>query len=425
LRTPDKEGFRRVHVLRTPEDVDTAEVVIEPLLNDKRSETGPFDVIGDVHGCRAELEELLDTLGYVVDRDHHGHAVNARHPARWRAVFVGDLVDRGPDTPGVLRLVMGMVETGNALCVCGNHEQKLVRALRGRNVKISHGLAESLQQLAAQPEEFRRRAQKFCADLIAHYVLDNGNLVVAHAGLPEHYHGRASGTVRDFALYGDTTGETDEYGLPVRYPWANDYRGRAMVLYGHTPTPVAEWINTTMCLDTGCVFGGRLTALRYPEREIVSVGAHEVWYEPVKPLQPVVDVPDVGRRDPDVLDLSDVTGKRLVETRHHGRISVRAEQAAAALEVMSRFAVDPRWLLYLPPTMSPTPTSSLEGILEHPQEVFDGYRKDGVHTVVCEEKHMGSRAVVLVCRQSGEQRFGIDGPGAVYTRTGRSFSPRS
>ncbi|MEV4318741.1 polynucleotide kinase-phosphatase [Actinocrispum sp. NPDC049592] len=421
LHSLEKEGFRRVYVLRTPEEADEAEIVVEPLLNDKRQETGPFDVIGDVHGCRAELEELLVELGYVLERDEEGRPVNAAHPEGRRAVFVGDLVDRGPDTPGVLRLVMGMVEAGHAFCVCGNHEQKLVRALRGRKVRISHGLAESLDQLGAESEDFRKRAERFCGDLIAHYVLDGGKLVVSHAGLPEHYHGRASGAVRSFALYGDSTGETDEYGLPVRYPWANDYRGRTMVLYGHTPTPTAEWVNGTMCLDTGCVFGGKLTALRYPEREVVSVPAHQVWYEPVKPLIAAPELPPVGRRDPDVLDLGDVTGRRIVETQHHGRISVRADQAAAALEVMSRFAVDPRWLLYLPPTMSPTEASALPDVLEHPREAFAGYLADGVRTVVCEEKHMGSRAVVLVCRDSGLARFGIDGSGAVYTRTGRSF----
>ena len=422
LRTLEKEGFRRVHVLHSPDDAEAAEIVIEPLLNDKRAETGPFDVIGDVHGCRAELEQLLDTLGYGIERDADGQAVDASHPGGRRAVFVGDLVDRGPDTPGVLRLVMGMIESGNALCVCGNHENKLVRALRGRNVTVSHGLAETLEQLACQPDDFRDRVGAFCDGLIAHYVFDGGRLVVAHAGLPERYHGRASGAVRSFALYGDTTGETDEYGLPVRYPWADEYRGRATVVYGHTPTTDAEWVNNTMCLDTGCVFGGRLTALRYPEREIVSVAAQQVWYEPAKPLSPAPGADaTITRREPDLLHLSDVTGKRVVETRYHGRISVRPEQAAAALEVMSRFAVDPRWLLYLPPTMSPVDTATADGMLEHPREAFDGYRRAGVPTVMCQEKHMGSRAVVLVCRDAGAARFGIDGCGAVYTRTGRPF----
>ncbi|QWF82117.1 polynucleotide kinase-phosphatase [Amycolatopsis sp. CA-230715] len=416
LKTLQREGFRRVHVLRTLEEVAEAEIVIEPLLNDRRELSGPFDVIGDVHGCREELEELLATLGY---------APGTGHPEGRTAVFVGDLVDRGPDTPGVLRIVMDMVERGHALVVCGNHEQKLVRALHGRRVQVSHGLAESLEQLAATDDEFRAKVDAFCDGLIAHYVLDGGKLVVAHAGLPERFHGRASARVRSTALYGDTTGETDEYGLPVRLPWARDYRGDAMVLYGHTPTPDAEWINGTMCLDTGCVFGGKLTALRYPERDVVSVKAKKVWYEPVKPLLPAEDLPPSAarQREPAVLELADVTGKRIVQTQHHGRVGVSAEQSAAALEVMSRFATDPRWLLYLPPTMAPSATSTVEGHLEHPDQAFAEFRSAGVQSVVCEEKHMGSRAVVLVCRDEtvAPRRFGVDGAGVVYTRTGRPF----
>jgi polynucleotide kinase-phosphatase len=416
LRYLAKEGFRHVHVLRGQDEIDAARFTIAPLYNDLRDQTGPFDVLGDVHGCRAELEELLTLLGYAIERDDAGRAVGAHHPEGRRAVFLGDLVDRGPDTPGVLRLAMGMVAAGTALAVCGNHEQKLLRALRGRKVTVSHGLGETLTQLAAEPEEFRARVLAFCDELRAHYVLDGGRLVVAHAGLPRRYHGRASGRVRSFALYGDTTGETDEYGLPVRYPWADDYRGTATVLYGHTPVPRTEWVNNTLCLDTGCVFGGELSALRYPEREVVAVAARQVWYEPVKPLAPPV-------RDPDVLDLTDVAGKRVVDTGYRGRITVRAEQAAAALEVMSRFAVDPRWLLYLPPTMAPTATADLPAILEHPTTAFAGFRSDGVAQVLCEEKHMGSRAVVLVCRDAAvaAARFGVDGDGAVVTRTGRSF----
>src|SRR5699024_1948146 len=199
--------------------------------------------------------------------------VDAQHPEGRRVLFLGDLVDRGPDTVGVLRLAMGMVAGGTALAVPGNHEAKLVRALRGAKVTVSHGLAETLAQLASEDEEFRDQVAAFCYDLVSHLVLDDGKLVVAHAGLKEAYHGRSSGRVRAFALYGDTTGETDEYGLPVRLDWAADYRGQAVVLHGHTPVQEAEWRNNVMCLDTGCVFGGKLSALRYPERELVQVPA--------------------------------------------------------------------------------------------------------------------------------------------------------
>jgi protein phosphatase len=427
LRGLEREGFRGVHILRSSDEVAAATVTRTRLYNDLRHESGPFDVIGDVHGCRAELERLLGALGYLVQHDDHGRAVGAHHPDRRRAVFVGDLVDRGPDTPGVLRLVMGMVDDGDAFCVSGNHEAKLVRALRGRKVQLKHGLAESLEQLAAESARFRAAAEAFMDGLISHYVLDGGRLVVSHAGLIERYHGRASGRVRSFCLYGETSGETDEFGLPIRYRWADDYRGRATVLYGHTPVPSPVWVNNTMCLDTGCVFGGALTALRYPEREVVSVPAARVYTEPVRPLAGGSDHRDPTGREAEVLELTDVLATRVIETAHHGRVGVREPNAAAALEVMSRFAVDPRWLLYLPPTMSPVATSTRDGLLEHPEQAFEAYRKEGVREVVCQEKHMGSRAVVLVCRDApAVARFGApDGPiGAVWTRTGRPFFDR-
>ncbi len=466
-----REGFRTVHVLRTPEEVAAATITRARLFSDLRGEAGPFDVIGDVHGCRAELEQLLTELGYALARDGAGRPVGARHPDGRRAIFVGDLVDRGPDTPGVLRLVMGMVAAGTAFCVAGNHEVKLLKALRGKNVRRSHGLDASMEQLEGEAEEFRAEAARFIDGLIGHYVLDGGRLVVAHAGLIERYHGRASGRVREFCLYGQTTGETDEYGLPVRYPWATEYRGRAVVLYGHTPVPAAEWLNNTLCLDTGCVFGGRLTALNYPERTTVSVPAARVYHPPARPFPAVSPSGPVstgmgstagwaaGGREPDVLDIGDVSGSRVIETAYLPRVGVRDAHAAAALEVMSRFAIDPRWLLYLPPTMSPpaAPAASASSataqhgdLLEHPDQAFDAYRADGVESVLCEEKHMGSRAVLLVCRSPGaapaapaapassaapaapassaapaapasSARFGLPGPGAIWTRTGRPF----
>ncbi|MGW0435198.1 polynucleotide kinase-phosphatase [Micromonospora sp. NPDC003197] len=415
-----REGFRKVHVLRGVEEIDAVEIRYEKLFNDRKELTGPFDIIGDVHGCRAELEALLVRLGWTLHTDADGRPVNATHPEGRTAVFVGDLVDRGPDSPGVLRLVMGMVAAGNALCVPGNHEQKLLRRLRGRNVTVSHGLAETLAQLEAEDPTFVAEAATFIDGLVSHYLLDEGRLVVAHAGLKEEYQGRASGRVRAFALFGETTGETDEYGLPVRYPWARDYRGSAMVVYGHTPTPTPEWVNNTICIDTGCVFGGTLTALRYPERDLVSVPAAKEYYAPARPLVPVTT--DPVRQD-GVLDLADVTGRRHLDYGY-GTVTVAAEQSAAALEVMSRFSVDPRWLPWLPPTMAPCSTSTVDGFLEHPTQAFADYRAAGVQRVVCEEKHMGSRAVVLVCRDDTVDFAGggpVPGGGVVYTRTGRPF----
>ncbi len=431
LKRLKREGFRQITVLDSPERLDEVTLARQPMWTNKKHEHGPFDIIGDVHGCLDELLELLGELGYTITRESNeaGEAFyRSVAPEGRRAFFVGDLVDRGPKSNEVLRLVMDMVEAGSALCVPGNHEIKLLRKLNGKNVKVAHGLAETLAQFEGESQPFIERVKTFIDSLVSHFVLDEGRLVVAHAGMKEAYQGRGSGTVRSFALYGETTGETDEYGLPVRYNWAAEYRGEAMVIYGHTPVSEAQWLNNTLCIDTGCVFGGRLTALRYPEREMVSVPAREVYYASVKPLSPLVE--DAQGQSAqldydDLLDIEDVLGKRFVTTGGDRRVRVSEEQALPALEVMSRFAVHPKWLTYLPPTMSPTQTSERPGYLERPEEAFAFYREQEIDELVCEEKHMGSRAVVTICKNAdvARERFGIDTgeQGVCYTRTGRRF----
>lgn len=422
-----REGYRTIYVLDDPSKIDAVTIVREPLYNDRRGEAGPFDIIGDVHGCFEELTALLNKLGYA-ECERDGKATWA-HPEGRRAVFLGDLVDRGPGILEVLRLVMSMVEAGTALCVPGNHENKLARKLNGKNVTVSHGLAETLAQFDALPdgerEAFAPKVREFIDGLVSHYWLDGGKLVVAHAGLRAEMQGRGSREVREFALYGETTGETDEFGLPVRYDWAKEYRGPAIVAYGHTPVPQVEWVNKTVCLDTGCVYGGSLTAMRYPELEFVSVPALRTYVEPVRPLVVPETVQASAQLLADnILDIEEVSGKRRIATRFGKPVMVPAENAAAALEVISRFCVDPRWLIYLPPTMSPSETSQREALLEHPDEAFAYYRKAGVPKVVLEEKHMGSRSVLVIARDedSARRRFGVpSGNGVVVTRTGRAF----
>ena len=511
LRRLREEGFRHIFHLRGVAEIEAVQgIVRDRLYNNRRQETGPFDIIGDVHGCYDELVALLTQLGYAVtpepiadardlgvrvtpppyplpfgrggagqaqlsDREQEVNqlpenqssgspspegegvggwgaplndspgslkeprASSGEKPEKQgqrKVIFVGDLVDRGPASPQVLRLVMSMVQSDAALCVPGNHDIKLLRHLSGKKVTANHGLAETLAQLEGEPAGFLGQVRQFLDGLVSHYVLDGGRLVVAHAGLPEAMQGRGSGAVRAFALFGETTGETDEFGLPVRYEWARDYRGRALVVYGHTPVPDPEWLNNTIDLDTGCVFGGRLTALRYPERELVSVPAFHTYYEPARPLNyraalppttAATAAPDLSaqQQQDDLLDIEDVTGKQFIETRLLRGVTVREENAVAALEVMSRFALHPKWLLYLPPTMSPTETSALPDLLEHPAEAFDYYKKQGVGRVVCEEKHMGSRVVVVLGRDEAaiQRRLGLTnaGIGKCYTRTGRNF----
>ena len=431
LRGLEREGFRYVHILDGSEEIEIRRV---PLWNNKKNEGGPFHIFGDLHGCADELRLALTQTGwerYVLpDQDEPWGDECWRHPSGRRAIFLGDLVDRGPHVLDTLRIVRNMVTAGTAFCVAGNHDVKFMRWLRGKQVQVKHGLEQSIAEVESLPAEARSRVASFLDGLMSHYVLDGGKLVVAHAGLREEMHGRGSGAVREFCLYGETTGETDEFGLPVRYNWASEYRGKATVVYGHTPVPEAEWLNNTVNIDTGAVFGGGLTALRYPEREFVTVPAAREYSKPIRPLVPAAsDARSSQQVLDDVLDLEDVTGKRIVETRLHRNITIREENSIAALEVMSRFATDPHWIIYLPPTMSPSETSSRAEYLEYPTEALEYFRKNGAQKVVCEEKHMGSRAVVVVCRnaEAARQRFGVtDGRvGACYTRTGRAFFPEA
>lgn len=459
LKSIKKEGFKKLYTFRSEEEVNNVPAIVrEKLYNDKAELHGPFDIIGDVHGCYEELIELLQKLRYIIEEiadDGTNYGLKVSHPENRTVIFLGDLIDRGPASPAVLKLVMSMVRSGTALCVPGNHDMKLHKKLTGKAVQEKHGLAETLRQLEGETDAFKNDVKEFLYGLVSHYVLDSGKLVVAHAGLKEEMQGRGSGAVRSFCLYGETTGETDEFGLPVRYNWAAEYRGRAKVVYGHTPVPSAQWLNNTIDIDTGCVFGGSLTALRYPEEELVSVPAHKVYCEPVKPLEAECcgtgsaliheaaattamnrvepassntahnTIMSLQQQDDDVLDIEDVTGRRIVQTRLKHNILIRQENSIAALEAVSRFAVNPKWLIYLPPTMSPCETSTLDGFLEYPAEAIGYYKSRGVQAVVCEEKHMGSRAVLVICKdeQTAAHRFGITGEGfgICYTRTGRNF----
>ncbi|NTW02629.1 MAG: polynucleotide kinase-phosphatase, partial [Oscillochloris sp.] len=312
LRGLSREGFRYIFTLNSPEQIAAATVSRQPLWCNRKYDHGPFDMIGDVHGCYDELLALLAQLGYAPRSEDGVYA----HPEGRKAIFLGDLIDRGPKTPEVLRLTMAMVAAEAALCVPGNHDARLLRKLHGRDVQITQGLAESLAQLEAEPPAFRSQVADFLDNLVSHYVLDDGKLVVAHAGMKQELQGRGSGRVRDFALYGETTGETDAFGLPVRYNWAADYRGSAMVVYGHTPVPEPEWLNRTINIDTGCVFGGRLTALRYPERELVTVPAQHIYAQSARPLVFARAAPALSaqQQHDDLLEIIDVIGKRIIST---------------------------------------------------------------------------------------------------------------
>jgi protein phosphatase len=272
------EGFAAVHSIGSAAAARSALIRLRPLTCDRSSETGPFDVIGDVHGCARELTALLERLGY--------RRISARrpfrHPGGRRAVFVGDLVDRGPRIVEAARIAMDMCDAGSALAVAGNHDVDLAAGLARGPATGTGGTLKSIRQIGALPAAGRRsfigRFRRFVAALPVHLVLDGGRLVVAHAGVKQMHIGRESDEIRRFALNGETTGEVDSFGLSIRVKWAAAYAGHALVVYGHTATSEPEWLNNTVNIDTGCVYGGRLTALRYPEKELIAVPAGRTYY---------------------------------------------------------------------------------------------------------------------------------------------------
>lgn len=417
-----KEGIKFIYTLENIEDIENAIITKQLLFNNKKTELGPFDIIGDIHGCFDELKELLEKLNYIIEKteDEENYGFKITHPKNRKLIFLGDLVDRGEKVVDVLKLVMSAVKNNIAFCVPGNHDAKLLKYLNGANVTLKHGLEKTVEQLSGESSVFISKLKEFIDSLVSHYVFDEGKLVVSHGGLREEMHGRGSSEIRSFCLYGETTGENDEYGLPVRYDWASEYNGKAKVIYGHTPVFEHQWFNNTINIDTGCVFGGSLTALRYPESGIISVKAKKEYYKPSKPIEIIKNT-----IDDDMLNIDDLRGKLNISTNFNKVITIKEENSVNAIEFMSRFAINPKWLVYLPPTMSPAEVSNFDNYLEHPKEALNYFKANGVQTVICEEKHMGSRAVVIVCKNKEipAEKFKISQKtlGICYTRTGRRF----
>jgi len=236
-----------------------------------------YDVIGDVHGCYAECVELLEKLGYTWENDM------PVHPEGRIPVFVGDITDRGPASTAMMHLVTQACARNLANYVPGNHCDKLYRYLIGRDVQIKHGLETTVAELKALSNKEERQLshafKKLYETAPLYLSLDHDHLIVAHAGIKESLIGKTNKKVKSFVLYGDVTGETDPTGFPIRRDWAKAYTGKAWIVYGHTPVKEPRQIGKTINIDTGCVFGGALTAWRYPEEQFVSVPSSQPLLE--------------------------------------------------------------------------------------------------------------------------------------------------
>ncbi|MCM3756494.1 bis(5'-nucleosyl)-tetraphosphatase PrpE [Sporosarcina aquimarina] len=233
-----------------------------------------FDIIGDIHGCYDELLDLLNTLGYSLKS---GIPI---HPSGRELAFVGDGMDRGPSSLQVMQLLFALQDKGQLIYSPGNHCNKLYRFAKGNNVQQTHGLETTIAELDSlsqkEKTQILNRYQHFYEALPLYHQLDSGKLIIAHAGLSEQLIGVPfSRAVRTFVLYGDITGKTLPDGRPDRRDWAKHYHGTPWIVYGHTPVKEPRFKHHTVNIDTGCVFGGKLTALRWPELETVSVASKQ------------------------------------------------------------------------------------------------------------------------------------------------------
>lgn len=229
-----------------------------------------IDIIGDIHGCLQELKKLTKNIGYNWDEGI------PLHPENRVLGFVGDLTDRGPESLKIVEIVWRLViERRKAFYTPGNHCNKLYRFFLGNKVQITHGLETTVAEFELlnkhDQQTIRNKFIELYEKAPLYLVLDNRKLIIAHAGIKQEYIGQTSAKVKTFVLYGDITGEKHPDGSPVRRDWAKNYHGEACIVYGHTPVKEPRMINNTYNIDTGAVFGGKLTGLRYPEMEFVSV----------------------------------------------------------------------------------------------------------------------------------------------------------
>ena len=236
-----------------------------------------YDIIGDIHGCTYELSLLLEKMGY--EWDTFDGTIIYKPPDGRKAVFVGDLVDRGYSSATAYCLVRDMVRAGFALLCRGNHDDKFMRWAKGNNVILNHGLDKTTED-AGRMGLSKEGILDFLKNTPMYLSLDDGKLIVAHAAWRNSLKDKSpfDKKCRTWCLYGPTTGKTLENGLPDRIDWAAERKEtEPLIVYGHQPYKEPRYLNGTYAIDTGCVFGGHLTALRYPEMEIVQIKANRTY----------------------------------------------------------------------------------------------------------------------------------------------------
>lgn len=415
-----KEGIRSLYFLKEIDDIELTRRS-HPLELD--ADAG-IDIIGDIHGCYEEMIELLVKMGYEKDADDF-----YRHPEGRKFLSIGDVMSRGPESLKSMMFFYRHVQKGMAYMIDSNHGWKIARWLDGKNVTLNHG-DEKVEQEFLQFEqehgaehvaEWKNKLKDFLLEAPSHYILKKNGIpmvVCAHAGIRDEYIGKQSRDVSDFCRYGDTDG-FDEKGKPIRKDWFIGHQTSQLIVWGHDPKPQPLKINNSLNIDQGVVFGGKLTAYRFPEALIIAVEAKEDYSGvPDNPLsewkKKRLNQPNIGK----------FLNGYSVLTEEFGEVAVPAETVKPAIDAVSHHTIPIEQLIYIPPTMSPTPApSSLEKYLEHPLEAIQYYRSNGIEKMVAEKKHMGSRGILFLFKDyaSAKKYIGTETLGVIYTRTGRRF----
>ncbi|WP_214842457.1 polynucleotide kinase-phosphatase [Exiguobacterium sp. s150] len=423
-RTIKREGFNQIHVISDVSQVNVERENMNPL--HLSSERG-IDVIGDIHGCFDEFLELLERLGYRPNDE--GLYV---HPEGRVFLSLGDIMSRGPKSLETIEFFIRHVEADIAHMIDSNHGWKVFRWLEGRNVTMKHGdelFVEELQMYEKQKgsdatETLKSSMKRLLKHAPSHYVLTKQDIptaVCVHAGIRDEFIGKTSRDISDFCRYGDNEG-FDEAGKPIRKDWTVQHKSKTLIIWGHDPRPRPLRLNHTINIDQGVVFGGRLTAFRYPEQTIVQVEAKQDYAQvddnPLVTLEAKrLDPPNIGK----------LMNGYTVDTEAFGEIRVSKETALPSIDLVSHHTVPLEELVYIPPTMSPTPKpSEEEDYLEHPNEAIAYYREHGITRLIAEKKHMGSRAILLLFKNedAAEKAIGRRTKGIIYTRSGRKFFER-
>lgn len=420
-RSMKREGFDQLHIVADVEKVELVRQMNNPL---HISADHGIDVIGDIHGCFDEFIELLGRLGYI--QNEEGLYV---HPEGRTFLSLGDIMSRGPKSLDTILFFIRHVEAGVAKMIDSNHGWKVLRWLEGRNVTMKHGDELFVEELHAFEEEngaelteaLKSSMKRLLKHAPSHYVLTKHDIptaVCVHAGIRDEFIGKSSREISDFCRYGDNDG-FDDAGKPIRKDWTVHHRSNKLIIWGHDPRPRPLRLNQTINIDQGVVFGGRLTAFRYPEQTIVQVEAKQDYAQvddnPLAMLEAKrLDPPNIGK----------FMNGYTVETEAIGAVKVSKETALPSIDLVSHHTVPLEELVYIPPTMSPTPKPAAEeGYLEHPNEAIAYYRELGITRLIAEKKHMGSRAILLLFKNedAAEQAIGRRTKGIIYTRSGRRF----